>query len=355
MGVYISRPAVHLPAHLIPRQRIHDDMVDRHGDHPRLGTVRRILAQMPAERRFSQPWEVVVAERGLAERNRTAFADLAAMGTTAARHLLDRYGVAPDRVDCVVTSHSTGDAVPGLDVYLAAELGLRPDVRRRPLTQLGCNGGAHGLVMAVEAVRANPGSLVLLVVAESLSSIYHHGDTGVEMMVYKALWGDSGTAVLVSDRPLGPGLRVEDTWEYLLPDSHRRYRKRLDETGVHFDSERSAPQSIKGISPALRRWLARPLPGAPAADGGPWPLDFTVSHTGGPAILRDLGEQLGLGDEALRHSWDSLDRSGNLGGASVLDVLDRTHAAPPPAGATGLLIGFGPGFAVSALKATWVG
>ncbi|RPE27304.1 3-oxoacyl-[acyl-carrier-protein] synthase III C-terminal domain-containing protein [Kitasatospora cineracea] len=363
MAVYVARPSIHLPAHLVTRDQILDDMVARHPDHPRLNAVRRVVAQMPTTRRCSRPWATVVSERSAAERNVQAFEDVRAMGAAAAAGVLDLHGVAPGEVDYLITSHSTGDAVPGLDVHLVADLGMSSQVRRRPITQLGCGGGAHALSMAVDAVTARPGSTVLVVVAESLSSIYHHGDTSLEMMIYKALWGDSGAAFLVSDRPLGPGLRVEDTWEYLLPGTAGRYRKRVDDAGVHFDSDKSATQSVNEMAPALLAWLARPLPaGAPGAaeqrgdggGGGGWPVEFVVAHTGGPAILSDLAKQLGVQDAVLQRSWESLDQVGNLGGASVIDVLERTYSTPPAAGQNGLLIGFGPGFSVSAVKATWV-
>ncbi|MFI9331989.1 PhlD [Kitasatospora sp. NPDC052868] len=349
--VYVSRPQAVLPPYRVARETVLADMVARHPGHPRLASIRRIVggAQMPAWRSYSQPWDVVAAERTLEERNRTAFEDVAAMGTAAARAVLEAAGVSAGRVDCVVTSHSTGDAVPGLDVHLQQELGLRQDVRRRPVTQLGCGGGAHALGMAVEAVRARPGSMVLVVVAESLSSIYHHGDDRIEHMIFKALWGDSGVAVLVSDRPLGPGLQVVDTWEYLVPASADRYRKRLDGAGVHFDSEKAATDSVGDMAPALRKWLAEDPSGA----GRPWPLDFMVAHTGGASILTDLAAGLGIDEGLLGNSFASLDEDGNLGGASVLRVLERTYAAPPAAGESGLLIGFGPGFSVSASRVLW--
>ncbi|BFP50006.1 1,3,6,8-tetrahydroxynaphthalene synthase (plasmid) [Kitasatospora sp. CMC57] len=350
--VYVSRPFSHLAEHLVTRDQILEDMTRRHPDHPRLAVVKRVVGKMPAMRRMSQPWDTVLAERTAEQRNTIAFADVLRMGTGAARGALARSGFSPAAVDCVVTSHSTGDAVPGLDAHLVKALGLRPDVARRPMTQLGCGGGAHGLLFATDYIRAHPGTVVLLVVAESLSSIYHHGDTSIEGMIYKALWGDCGIAVLLSDRPLGPGLRIEETWEYLIPGTVDRYRKRVDEEGVHFDSDKSATDSVAEMSPALLGWLA----GRPDGRAGRWPLEFVVSHTGGPAVLDDLAKHLGLApgsDGDLVHSWESLDQDGNLGGASVLRVLERTYATPPPAGATGLAIGFGPGFSVSAAKVTW--
>lgn len=350
--VYVSRPFSYLPEHLVTRDQILADMTSRHPDHPRLAVVKRVVGKMPTTRRMSQPWDVVLSERTATVRNTVAFADVVRMGTAAALGVLAETGIDPAAVDCVVTSHSTGDAVPGLDAHLVEALGLRPDVSRRPMTQLGCGGGAHGLMFATDYIRSHPGSTVLLVVAEALSSIYHHGDTTIEGMIYKALWGDSGVAVLLSDRPLGPGLRIEETWEYLIPGTVARYRKRIDEAGVHFDSDKSATDSVAEMAPALLAWLGVRPDGRP----GPWPLDFVVSHTGGPAVLDDLAKHLDLvpgtgGD--LVHSWDSLDQDGNLGGASVLRVLERTYATPPAVGAAGLAIGFGPGFSVSAAKVTW--
>jgi predicted naringenin-chalcone synthase len=346
--VFVSRPAVFLPEHVVTRETILADMLTRHPDHPRARLLPRLLDKLPATRRMSRPWETVISDRTLEERNRGAFADVVTMGGAAARQVLELHGVDPGAVDCVVTTHSTGDAVPGLDVHLVDALGLRPDVSRRPMTQLGCGGGAHGLVMAAEFVRARPGSTVLVVAAESLSSIYHHGDTDIQGMIFKALWGDSGAAVLVSDRPFGPGLQVDGpTWEYLIPGSAGRYTKRLDADGVHFDSVKASMNCVPDMGPALREWLWQ---------YGPERLDFVVAHTGGEAILASLADELeplGVDTGMLVHSWASLDEEGNLGGPSVLAVLDRTHAAPPKPGDRGLLLGFGPGFSVSALTVTW--
>lgn len=347
--VFVSRPWVHLAEHVVTREEILADMLARHAGHPRARVLPRVIGQMPSTRRMSRPLDVVLSDRSAERRNAEAFADVVEMGTAAAQGVLGLHGVAPGQVDCVVTTHSTGDAVPGLDVHLVAGLGLRPDVARRPMTQLGCGGGAHGLLYAVDFVRARPGSVVLVVAAESLSSIYHHSDVDIQGLIFKALWGDSGAAVLVSDRPLGAGLRVDGpTWEYLIPGSAGRYYKRTDADGVHFDSVKASMNCIPEMGPALREWLWR---------HGPDRLDFVVAHTGGEAILASLADELepfGVDTSMLIHSWASLDEEGNLGGPSVLAVLDRTHAAPPKAGHRGLLLGFGPGFSVSALTVTWV-
>ncbi|WP_329492422.1 PhlD (plasmid) [Kitasatospora sp. NBC_01246] len=343
---FVSNPYVFLPNHVVTSEELADVITSRHAGHPRLPVIRRIVAQAPARRHFSQPLDIVMSDRTLEERNRAAVDDVLTMGTAAARGVLAELDVDPLTIDCIITTHSTGDIVPGLDIHLVHELGLRPDVSRRPITQLGCGGGAHIMVMAHQYVSASPGSRVLVVGAESLSSTIHAADTEIEQVIYSGLWGDGAVAAVVSSSPIGPALRIHETWEYLLPDTTTRYRKRVDHSGVHFDSERSATQSINEMAPALRAWLADET-------AGPWPLDFMVAHPGGLRVMEDLEKQLQLGPDALRHSRAQFDAEANLGGPSVLSVLRRTMADPPEHGQAGLAAGFAPGFAVSAMKVSW--
>ncbi|MEV4921567.1 3-oxoacyl-[acyl-carrier-protein] synthase III C-terminal domain-containing protein [Streptomyces roseoverticillatus] len=79
-----------------------------------------------------------------------------------------------------------------------------------------------------------------------------------------------------------------------------------------------------------------------------------VCHPGGPKIMEALDRGLGLPPGALAHSRDSLAEYGNVSSASVLDVLRRTLAAPPPApGSAGLLLPLGPGLTSELLLLAW--
>ncbi|WP_042404615.1 type III polyketide synthase [Streptacidiphilus carbonis] len=341
----MSRPAVVLPPYEVELDEILADIRTHHADHPQLRRILRIVGRTGVRsRHFTRPLDQVGQPEPIAERNSRTFADVCELGERAARTVLAEQDVEPGRIDCVVTSHSTGFAIPGLDVHLMNALRLRPDVRHIPVTQLGCAGGALALVRAVDHVRAHPGSLVLLVVAEALSTVYQHSDDSVEAMIYKVLFGDSGGAVLVGDAPLGPGLAVQDTWEYTLPDSTERYRLRVDGLGQHFDSTTEALKSMGELVSPLLEWYRRSGRDTP---------DFWVAHTGGPRILNDLEEGVGCDRKLLQHSWDSLRERGNLGGVAVLDVLDRLHADPPAPDASGVLIGLGPGFTAAACRAVW--
>jgi predicted naringenin-chalcone synthase len=342
MSAYVSRPTLVFPPYEITIDDIVTDIRDHHPDHPRLKSILRVVGRTGVERRrFTRPLEQVTATEGIEERNDRAFADLAELGEQAARGALAALDLRPKDVDCLITSHSTGIAVPGLDVHLINSMGLRPDVRRIPVTQLGCAGGAFTLVSAADHLKAHPGHRILVVVAEALSTVYQHSDTTIESMIYKALFGDAAGAVVVTDSPLGGGMVIDEAWMYTLPHTAERYRQRLDVTGHHFESTPAALLSISELVPPMLEWY------------GTAPLEFVIAHTGGPRILQDLEAGLGCDAKLLQHSWHSLRERGNLGGIAVLDSYSNHFDQPPSAGSTGLLVAMGPGFTAAACRGRW--
>lgn len=344
---YVSAPALVLGEHVIEASRVREDILAAHPDHPQREAIRKALANLPGTRRYFQPYEKVVSpERTAAERKTTTFDDLLTRSERAARTVIAGAGLEPEDIDCIVVSSSTGDMVPGLDIHLQQRLGLRKDIRRRPMTQLACAGGAQALIVADEYLAKYPGANVLVVVGEELSSIHQESKTALEDMIYKALWGDCVAAVVVSGRPRGAALRIESTLEYTIPNTTDRYRKETDDRGDHFASTRASLRSVTDLAPDLKAWLH---------DHKADSLDFAVLHPGGPGILAKLGKELSLGEDVLRHSRDVLTYEGNLGGSTIFSVLDRTHRQdkPPVHGESGLVFGLGPGVSFAALTVTW--
>ncbi|MFJ1827436.1 PhlD [Streptomyces sp. NPDC088178] len=347
MPAYIARPSTVFPAHKVTTAEISDDIRTHHPDHPRLPAILRIIGNTGVNtRHFTRPLDAptVSGDAGIGDRATAAFTDALDLAEQAALRTLATHGVAVTDVDAVITTHSTGWGVPGLDIHLVDRLGLRPNVRRIALTTMACAGGTQALIRAVDMVTGRPGATVLVVAAEVISAVYNHQDTAVEHMIYKALFGDSAAATLVTGQPIGPGLAVDtpaDTYEHVLPDSLTRYRGRVDHTGFHFDSTKEALTAADDVLPGLLDWL------------GPRIVDFAVIHPGSHRIITDTATALGLDAHDTRHSTDTLTDEGNLGGVSVLRILERTHTAPPPAGATGVTVAYGPGFTTAALRGTW--
>ncbi|WP_418955236.1 type III polyketide synthase [Streptomyces tritici] len=348
---HIARPAIALPPNAVSTDELCDDIRRAHPDLPRIEAHLRIArATRVKTRYFTRPLSspTVSGSAPVAERNRAAYDDSLRLAVDAGRDALANAGIEPADVDCVITSHTTSWAVPSLDISLLNALGLRPDVRRIPMATLGCAGGAQAIVHAQADIAAHPGSNVLIVVAECLSTAtYNHADTSRESMIYKALFGDGSGAVVVADAPRwdGPGVEIQDTFAYALPQSVDRYRGRLSAAGLHFDSTEAATRALSDCFPEIHNWLAGR------------PVDFAVVHPGGPRIISDAATGLGLDPDPvtgdLAHSWASLAECGNLGGSAVLDVLARTFDSPPAHDSEGLLIGFGPGFILAAAHGRW--
>jgi len=79
-----------------------------------------------------------------------------------------------------------------------------------------------------------------------------------------------------------------------------------------------------------------------------------ILHPGGPKIIDAMQAGLGLDDEAVRASRESLARIGNVSSASVLFMLHDLMAAGPTSSETyGLLLAMGPAFGAEAVLLQW--
>ncbi|MFF8880770.1 PhlD [Streptomyces flaveolus] len=356
MPAHIGRPVVRLACHRITTAALHEHIrtTYRHPDdpardHPRVALWRRLINNTGVQQRWwTRPLEEVTAPSGIGRRTEVAFNDALGLGEHAAREAMATVGLNAADIDAIATSHTTSYSVPNLDVHLVERLGLRPDVSRMPLATLACSGGAQALIRAVDYTTARPGTRVLVVVAETLSTIYHQSESTPQSMMYRALFGDSAAACIVTGvtkstaADLPPGFVALDPFELVMPNSLDRYWGVIDEEGLHFASTKAAASAAPHALPYLVDWLDER------------PLEWAAIHPGGPRIIDDVITGVGLNaSKDGRHSHASLAENGNLGGAAVLDVLRRTHDNQPAPGAPGALAAFGPGFTVAALYGTW--
>lgn len=348
MPAYLSRPHTVLARHQVTTSDISGDIAAHHPDHPRLAAILRVVNNCGVSTRyFTRPLETatVSGTAGIEARAQVAFDDALEMAAAAAQRALEAAGLAADAhgyagVDAIVTTHSTGWSVPNLEIQLMGRLRLKPTVRRIALTTMACAGGTQALIRAADLVTCRPGTKVLVVAAEVISSVYNHNDTSIEAMIYKALFGDSAAACIVTDQPTGPGLAIDDSLEYVLPDSVDRYRGRIGTDGFHFDSTKAALSAADDVLPAITDWL----------DHTPM---WAAIHPGSPRIIADTAAALDLKPHDTRHATATLTSEGNLGGVSILRVLERTHTDPPPAGAPGVAVAYGPGFNAAVIRGHW--
>src|ERR1035441_10444528 len=95
--------------------------------------------------------------------------------------------------------------IPSLDAYLATEMGFRPDVRRLPITELGCAAGAAGLARAWESLLAFPDRTALLVAVELPTLTFQRKDFSQANLISAVLFGDGAAGGVLTGPATGRG------------------------------------------------------------------------------------------------------------------------------------------------------
>ncbi|WP_422747710.1 type III polyketide synthase [Mycobacterium sp. WMMD1722] len=274
------------------------------------------------------------------------------LGARAVRRALQAAHVRPDEVDAIVAVSSTGVAVPTIDARICSQLGLREDVKRIPLFGLGCVAGAAGLARVHDYLRGYPDHVAVLVSVELCSLTLQRDDMSVPALIGVCLFGDGAAAVVATgaDRvPATPARnpRVLATRSRLFPGTVDVMGWNVSSSGFGLVLSRDVPRMADDhLAGEVDRFLA--ARGLTLDDISSW-----VCHPGGPKVLESIQGAVGMPAQALRHSWDSMRENGNISSASVLDVLGRTIAAPPPEGSLGLMLAMGPGFSFELLLLAW--
>lgn len=294
------------------------------------------------------------AMTGFTEANSTYLEVATDLGEQAVRSALDAAKLEPSDVDVIVTVSSTGVAVPTIDARIFSRLGLRPDVKRVPLFGLGCVAGAAGLARVHDYLRGFPDHVAVLLSVELCSLTLQRGDTSIPALIGVCLFGDGAAAVVASgaDRvPHGPSMidepRVLATRSRIIPDTVDVMGWNVTASGFGLVMSRDVPRmALDYLGDEVADFLA--AHGLTTRDVSAW-----ICHPGGPKVLEAVGQALDVPTAEFRHSWESMRDNGNISSASVLDVLNRTLAEPPPTGSIGLMLAMGPGFSFELLLLGW--
>ncbi|MCY2959189.1 MAG: type III polyketide synthase [Planctomycetota bacterium] len=271
------------------------------------------------------------------------------LGEKAVKLALDRAGLRPQDVDAIFFSTVTGLAAPSLDARLANKIPFRSDIKRVPMFGLGCVAGAAAVSRAADFVRGKRDGVALVLTVELCSLTWQRDDHSLAHIISTGLFGDGATcAVIVGDQRGADGPRIVDTRSVFYPDTEDVMGWRITERGFTLILSPSVPTVARErLGPDVHKFLADH--GLKSTDIASW-----VCHPGGPKVLAAARDSLGITDEDLALSWESLRNAGNLSSASVLLILERTlQKRRPKPGTRGVMLAMGPGFCSELLLLQW--
>jgi alkylresorcinol/alkylpyrone synthase len=345
----IAGTATAVPPYLLTRDIVKQRIQDVFSlDDRRLEAIHSVIDNSQIDRRHSVfPVEYIIEPRPLAQINHEFREKSFELGLQVAADALAKAEMAPSDVDLLMTVSCTGVMIPSLDAYLATEMGFRPDVRRLPITELGCAAGAAGLAHAWEYLRAFPNRTALLIAVELPTLTFQRKDFSQANLISAVLFGDGAAGVVVTGREAS-GPRILASESYLFPDSLDAMGFDLRDSGFHIVLSKDVPQLIRErVRELVEAFLERQ--GLRRED-----VSAFILHPGGQKLLSFMEAELGLSRADTKFSWDVLRRFGNLSSASVLFILQEwLSKREMPSGSYGLLMAFGPGFTAEMILLQW--
>lgn len=298
-----------------------------------------------------------VADWTTGERMQRFLTEAMPLGRRAVVDALAAAGLTARDVGLFAVVTCTGHVVPGMDVLLAHELQMAPDLRRVNVGHMGCHAAIPGLGAVSEYVAVNGKPAVLLCLeitslhTQPRSATLHAGDPSIddfEQVVAHSLFADGAAALVVSPKPTPArgGVRpVEIVDIAAVTDSavsdHMAWT--ITDSGFRMRLSAKVPAVLEAhVVGIVENLLAKH--DLDRSDVGGWAV-----HPGGARILQKVARRLGLTEEEMAPSYEILNEYGNCSSPAVLIVLQRLlQTRPVPPGKAIIALGFGPGLTIFA-------
>lgn len=303
-------------------------------------------------RYLSWPLERYKKPNTFEERNNAYIETALDLGEQTICALLDDVQISPQEIDQLSVVSTTGIAVPALDARLMNRIPFARGMKRLPLFGLGCLGGAAGIARTADYLQGHPEEAVILFAVELCSLTIQRDDLSMANLVASGLFGDGAAAVLmVGDnhpRAQSGMPRAIDSHSHFFPETEHIMGWDVTNSGFKvLLSADIASLAQSEVRPIMDTFLGRHDLTIPD-------IDHWLVHPGGPRVIQALENGLGLPDEALTLSWETLAEAGNISSASVLVILDKfIKRSQPKPGAYGVLMAMGPAFSAELVLLQW--
>jgi 3-oxoacyl-[acyl-carrier-protein] synthase III len=264
------------------------------------------------------------------------------MSVAASRKALDRAGIAPEQIDCVIVATVTHLLqTPAIATAIAYELGT--DQSAAFDISAACAGFCHGLALADQMVRGGAAHHVLVIGVERLSDLTDLEDRGTAF-----IFADGAGAAVIgpSDTPgIGPVVWGSDGEQFDLIRQKEDWRDiiAMDRPVLPYLTMQGNPV-FRWASFTMAKVAQQALDKAGIA---PDDLDVFVPHQANMRIIDAMARAMKL-PERVEIARDIAEQ-GNTSAASIPLALDRMiDEGQAKSGDIALLIAFGAGLAYAA-------
>ena len=301
--------------------------------------VKKIFEGANVDKRYSimDPIEVFT-KTSFEERNQIYSREVIKLGEKVLQSALEKANWKPKDLDYIITVSCTGIMIPSLDAYLINKLGLRQDIVRLPVTEMGCVGGISGLIYAKNFLNQNPNKKVALLTVESPTATFQINDFSMANIVSAAIFGDGAACVLLSSDVDANGPKIIDETMYHFYDNEHMMGFEITNSGLKMVLDIEVPETIAShfplfIHPFLERNKLK------IED-----INHLIFHPGGKKIVQTVEDLFLSSGQNIDDTKEVLKLYGNMSSATVLYVLERFMNKNPKPGEKGLMLSFGPGF-----------
>ena len=250
-------------------------------------------------------------------------------------------------IDYIISVSCTGIMIPSIDAYLINRLGMKQDIVRLPVTEMGCVAGVSGMIYANNFLKANPNKRAAVIAVESPTSTFQLDDYSMVNIVSAAIFGDGCACTILSSHENEEGPEVVDEAMYHFYNAERMMGFDLKNSGLTMVLDKEVPEKIAAHFPEIiNPFLERN--NMTIED-----VDHLIFHPGGKKIVQTVEELFGHMGKNIDNTRAVLKEFGNMSSATVLYVLERFIQQGCKKGDVGLMLSFGPGFTAQRLLLKW--
>jgi len=308
----------------------------------------KIFEGAQVDQRYAiMPPEDVFTKTSFEEKNNLYKEAAKLYGKQVLEKALSKSGWKAESLDYIITVSCTGIMIPSLDAYLINSCGLKQNIVRLPITEMGCVGGVSAMIYAYQFLKSNPNKRAAIIAFESPTATFQYDDKSMVNIVSSAIFGDGAACVLMSSNPKDNGLEVIGDQMYHFFDQTHMMGFNLVNSGLKMVLDIEVPDKIAEHFPHI----IGPFLKQNDLDIGD--VEHLIFHPGGKKIIQTVEELFGKMGKNINHTKAVLQEYGNMSSATVLFVLEKFMAESQAKDSIGMMLSFGPGFTAQNLLLKW--